>query len=269
MRRANHYTPKILFFIGASLIVTNIFGLFTSLRNQEIFEETNTHSKQDITLTEDKIHDVINQNIVDKKIYFETLNKTINKGIAHYWENEGIDKYNLRIPFYENYFLYIASYIMPKSFKKYEFLDYRRAIERGVGLCSQQSIIVSEILNEKGIKSRILGLSGHTVATAQVDDKHNQWWILDPDYGVIIPHSIDEIEKKPEIIAPYYRKHGYTDDYIINGLIGGYKKEGNILIDGVMNYSFLRYWVEKITYVLIWIFPLFLMLPAFIYRYRK
>ena len=63
--------------------------------------------------------------------------------IAHYWRDEGINKYYLRIPFWENYLLYIASYIDPEEYLKYEFYDYRRAIERGVGLCSQQAIIVS------------------------------------------------------------------------------------------------------------------------------
>ena len=43
--------------------------------------------------------------------------------------NAGINKYNLRIPFYENYLLFIASYLNPEEYLKYEFVDYRKAIE--------------------------------------------------------------------------------------------------------------------------------------------
>ena len=151
----------------------------------------------------------INQTNTDRKEYITNLNEAVHQGIAHYWRDEGINKYNLRIPFYENYLLFIASYLAPEEYLKYEFYDYRRAIERGVGLCSQQAIIVSEILLEKRIPSFIIGLSGHVVLRAQVDADRDEWWVLDPDYGVVIPHDIDIIEKNPKIIRSFYAQAGY------------------------------------------------------------
>ena len=53
MRPVIYFALRILFFIGAILILTNIFGLFTSLRNDAIFNESNNGFKEDITLTEE------------------------------------------------------------------------------------------------------------------------------------------------------------------------------------------------------------------------
>ena len=50
----------------------------------------------------------------------------------------------------------------------------------------------------------MVSLAGHMVATAQVDEKSDEWWILDADFGVVIEHNIDEIEQQPEIISSFY-----------------------------------------------------------------
>lgn len=270
MKRFIYFVSKILFLFSVALILINLLGLFIPLRNKEIFNEKDTRFKQDITLTEEQVFRAIDEDIFDKKSYVKTITQTISKGIAHYWHDEGIDKYNLRIPFYENYLLFIASYIIPKHFLKYEFMDYRRAIDRGVGLCSQHAIIIAEVLKEKGIYSRVICLSGHIVATAQVDNENNEWWVVDSDYGVVIPHSIDSIEKRTEIISPYYREHGY-DESVISKLIKIYGKEGNMLFGGkgAKNYSLLNYMLEKAAYILIWILPVLLMLPLLIYQYSN
>ena len=199
-----NFTEKILFFLGVGLFITNIAGLFISLRNELIYQE-----KAGINLTEKELYQRINKKVSDKKEYISNLNKAVKKGIAHYWRDEGIDKYNLRIPFYENYLLFIASYLDPEEYLKYEFYDYRKAIERGIGLCSQHAIIVSEILLEKNIPSFIIGLSGHVVLRAQADADRDQWWVLDPDYGVVIPYDIDIIENNPKIIRSFYTQAGY------------------------------------------------------------
>ncbi len=132
-------TEKILFCLGFCLFIINIIGLFISLRNESIYQE-----KSGIHLTEKELYHSINKTVMDKKEYITNLNEAVNQGIAHYWRDAGINKYNLRIPFYENYLLFIASYLDPEEYLKYEFYDYRRAIERGVGSCSQQAIIVMD-----------------------------------------------------------------------------------------------------------------------------
>ena len=255
---------KSSFYLGFCLFVINIIGLFISLRNESIYQEP-TGFVDDITLSEQEFYHRIKKTVIDKKEYITNLNEAVNRGIAHYWRDAGINKYNLRIPFYENYLLFIASYLEPEEYLKYEFVDYRRAIERGIGLCSQVAIIESEILKEKGIPSVIIGLSGHVVLQAQVDENNDEWWVLDPDYGVIIPHSIDFIEKNPEIIRPFYTHAGHGLKKIAN-LEKIFEKEGNLVSMeyGAKGYQIKRTREEPRFYILKWIIPCILIIPSII-----
>jgi len=264
-------TKKIISFslytIAIILIVINTIGIFMSLRNLEIYTENNTFFKNDITLTQEQLLEILDEKENSKQDFALKANDAINKGIAHYWLDEGIDKYNLRIPIFENYILFLSSYAYPVSFEKYQFIDYQKAIERGVGLCSQHSIILSEILEKNDIDSKIVGLSGHVVVMANIDKKKDLWWILDPDYGVTIKHNISQIEEKPEIITAYYSEKGYND-VEIEKLVNIYGSEGNIIHDGVLEYNNKnKYYFEKLSYVAIWVLPLILIFLAF--RLRK
>lgn len=267
VRKSMPVIRVLFFFIGIFLIIINITGLFISLRNDEIYQEENTGFKNDITITEEQLYDVINNSNIKRELYLVKLTEAVNKGIAHYWSDEGIGKYNLRIPVYENYLLYLAGIAIPRLYQKYEYVNYKKAIERGVGLCSQQAIIVSEILREKGIKSQLIGLAGHVVVAAEVDEKVNKWWVLDPDYGVVIKRNIDEIENDTRIIEDYYAKNGFSRQTIAS-LRKKYGKKGNFIstvkeYNGSINkyVSLIKYYIEYISYILIWFIPLFFMAP--------
>ena len=78
----------------------------------------------------------------------------------------------------------------------------------------QAKLLHKKLLKEKNINSKIVGLDGHVVATAQVDKMQNQWWVLDSDYGVIIPHNLREIEHNPKLISTYYSQAGYDKNKI-------------------------------------------------------
>ena len=267
-------TRKILFAVGAALMLVNVAGLFLSLRNAEITSETSTYFKDDIVLDENELWARLDSAASDKKAYARLVNETVNKGIAHYWEDEGIDTYRLRVPITENYFLWSASWIYPPVFRKYEFSHYRKAVQRGVGLCSQHAIIVSEILKDKGIEAKIVALDGHVVAAALVDEPANRWWLLDADYGVIIPHDIIQVEKDPGIIRQYYSSAGH-DAREIEKLVDIYGKQGNVVVDGVRTYDSrmpsyaMRYHLETVTYALKWIVPLLLAFPFLLGLFRK
>lgn len=259
-------TRKLMFIVGIVLFLINVMGVFIPLRNGEIYSEQDTKFQDDIILDENQLWERINSDSSDVATYVTSLNAAVNNGIAHYWSDEGIEKYNLRIPFYENYFLYIAGWIYPPVFEKYEYSHYKKAIKRGVGLCSQHAIIVSEILKDRGMQSKIVGLDGHVVATTTIDREKKQWWILDPDHGVIIPYSIDKIESDPSIITPYYSQAGY-DTKQIDELIDIFGPEGNKVVNGVREYDpriksySLRYYIESFTYIMKWLLPLLLVIP--------
>ncbi len=160
--------------------------------------------------------------------------------------------------------MYFASYVFPSRFLKYEFANYKRAIERGVGLCSQSVIVEAAVLRRRALNSGIVLLSGeHVVMQAEVSDEPDgEWWVLDPDYGVTIPYSISEIQKNPQLVADYYAKAGY-DEATVRNLVRIYGLEDITVINrrGARWYHIKKFVGEKVAYVLIWVIPVVLMAP--------
>jgi hypothetical protein len=237
-------------------------GQFTSLRNQAVYQPGLDTIDGHIPLTEQQFFEKIAVDSTDPKAYALLVNKTVHLGLIQYWADQGIDEFHLRMPVNENYILYLASYIFPDEFTKYELLDYHQAIERGVGLCSEHAIVSTAILSEKGIPASLIGLGGHVVLQAQVDPYRNEWWIFDPDYGVVIPDNIDHVEKDPKLIAPYYSSAGY-DQKTVNLLEQIYAPPENVkYTPGVAAFSPKKAVYEPLSYVLIWVIPLGLMFPG-------
>lgn len=254
------------FVVGIILLCINISGFFIPLRSPDVYL-LNANTSMGIEWTEQQVFEVIQNTSMERKLYITNVNTAIHKGMTNYWEDDGIDKYHLRVPIYENYILYFSSYIWPQNFEKYEFfMNYKKAIERGVGLCSQKSYILNDILTNNNISSYVIDMDGHVVLTALVDPKTNVWWVFDPDYGVVIQHNIGYIEKNPKIIRDYYSKEGYSNKEI--GILE--KIFGNTQINTIDLIESDKYNFEKISYFLIWIIPIFFMLPFMIlYLYKK
>jgi hypothetical protein len=255
---------KVLACFGLLLLGLNIAGLFIPLRNPDIYRDNLSFFKDDITLTEGQLwSSTVRQPGESTEAYVTRLNDAVNKGIAHYWDDQGIHKYNLRIPIYENYLLFFASYLYPSAYRKYEYCDYKKAIKRGLGLCSEHAIVLTGILKDRGIESQIVSLSGHVVAMAQVNQ--GTWWVLDSDFGVVIPHSIAQIESDPNMIRPILKQKGYSDT-VVNWMVDVYGKEGNQVFSGASEYRPRGYQIERLSYILIWILPAIMMVPFFLIR---
>jgi hypothetical protein len=257
---------KILFVLGVLLLGINIYGLFKSLRNPAIYTEENTlHNRiGDITIRYPDIKKLlIRRDHESNKDFAIRINKVVNDGFAHYWKEEGITKYNLRVPIWENYLLYIASYIDPKEYGKYEFSNYKKDLERGVGLCSSHSIVVKGVLLDNGIKAELLDVGKkHVVVRAELAG--DSAYILDPDFGVVVPYDTAAIQANPELVRDPYRnmaalyypdaKEPYTTDIMVN-IFG--KKKYVYTVDN---------WFEYFSYWAIWIIPVLLMLPLILKR---
>ena len=260
--------------IGIFLIILNLVGVFKSLRHADIYQLRND-SKFGIELTEKQFHKELKQIWRSKESDSLTavqVSNLVNRSMVHYYnpkENElqNIKKYNLRIPIYENYILFIRALNKSRNDdtglmgRRHEFLNWRKAIERGLGLCSQHAIIVSGILNEAGIQTKMIGLSGHVVATANVGD--DKWIILDPDYGVNIPFSIQEIEGNTELIEPFYLAEGYKTK-TIDELKRIFGKEGNRIVENAKVYKGKAGEVESRSYWIIWVIPIILIVLSLI-----
>ena len=98
--------------------------------------------------------------------------------------------------------MYLGSFVRPDIYKKYEYANYKKALERRMGLCSQRANIVVGILSENKINANIIGLNGHVVLRAE--DENGKWYVLDPDYGVVIPYDIYEIQNNLGLLKEYY-----------------------------------------------------------------
>lgn len=260
---------KVIFLLGVFLLGINIYGLFKSMRNPEIYTEEKTLRNRisDITIKYPDIKDsLVRKYHESNKDFAIRINKVVNDGFAHYWKEAGITKYNLRVPVWENYLLNAASFIDPKEYRRYEFSNYKKDMERGVGLCSSHSIVVKGVLLDNGIKAELLDVGKkHVVVRAELEDKLA--YILDPDFGVVVPFDTAAIHANPELVrAPYKNmaalyypdaKEPYTTDIMVD-IFG--KKKYVYTVDN---------WFEYFSYWAIWILPLLLMLPYALTFLRK
>jgi hypothetical protein len=261
--------PAILFWAGVILLSANVVGLFTSLRNPAVYTE-HTPGRRPALITEEEFYRRIDSYDGDRRAYVTTVTRAVGDALAHYWEDAGIERFHLRIPFYENYLLFLASYIYPAQYQKYEFMDYRKAVERGVGLCSECAVIEVEILKRKGIRARIVSLRQHVVVEGEVDPVNHEWWMLDPDFGVTIPHDLTAIRADPALIRPYYIAEG-RDEKTVSMLKPIFGRPPSTVFEGngAAPYAPKKTIVEQLSYIFIWVIPVVLMLPALIRAFRR
>lgn len=261
-----------VFLLGVFLLCLNVLGVFRSLGNSQILDEPVRNADiydsipsvyRDVVIinSDQLLAATARKHGESDADYITRLAMTVHQGMADYWEDEGIDRYNLRVPASENYLLFVAGYILPKWFKKYEFANYRKAVERGVGYCSQQAGVLAGILDEQGIESRIVLFTRHTVSLARVGGRQPVWWIVDPDYGVIVKHDLAEVTETPELVKPFYLNKGYTDEHVNYLVQEVYGEKSYRVAKRASGYFWLRSYYEPLSYVLIWIIPILLMLP--------
>jgi len=237
-------------------MVFNITGLFKSLRNEELYSEI-TPYKDDITIRfEDAKKQWVRGENESAKDFAARATMLINKSMAHYYRDEGIKKYNMRVPLWENYILRIKQWVTGR--KKYEFRNYKKVIERGVGICSQPCIGLKYLLNANGIEADLWDLQQHIVVGVTFYDETE--YTLDPDYGYVIPVAMSGLQKNPNLVrtayknhddvyAPHLTEHKHTED-----LVKMYTQEGNHIY-------YMRKSFEDFSYIAKWVLPFMLILP--------
>ncbi|MGV8094567.1 MAG: hypothetical protein AB2L24_22160 [Mangrovibacterium sp.] len=260
---------RIALLAGIILLMINIYGLFKTMRNPALYTEEQTlHNRiNDVTIKYPEIKALLKRKTQESNIDFAVrINKVVNDGFAHYWKREGIEKYHLRVPVWENYLLFAASYICPDRYQTYEFSNYKKNLERGVGLCSTHSTVVKGILLDNGIKAELLDVGGrHVIVRAELNDTAT--YLLDPDYGIVVPYDTAAVTANPELVrAPYSNMAAlyypdaidpYTTDFVVE--IFGHRKHV-YTIDN--RFEYFSYWA-------IWIIPFLLMLPYGVSWFRK
>ncbi len=245
-----------LFISGMVLMVFNITGLFKSLRNEELYSEI-TPYKDDITIRFEEAKKLWkrgeNESVKDFAVRATML---VNKSMAHYYRDEGIKKYNMRVPLWENYILRIKQWITGR--KKYEFRNYKKVIERGVGICSQPCIGLKYLLNANGIQADLWDLQQHIVVGVTFYDKTE--YTLDPDYGYVIPVAIRGLQENPNLVREAYKNHDgvyashVTEHKHTEDIVKMYTQEGNRIY-------YMKKPFEDFSYIAKWVLPFLLILP--------
>lgn len=257
--------------LAVVLLIINIGGLSMSLRSPALQSDSGTYFENDITLNESELSDSVQR--IDgesESEYAIRVTHVVNNGIAHTWDDQDISRYNLRVPIWENYLLYGLSYVYPKFYEKYRY-DYfaSKGMERGVGWCAQHATIVRNLLQREGIEAHLVGLKGHVVTMAFLD---GQWYILDADYGVVIPHPLSTVENNKSLVREYYN----SDDIQIREQLA-YDVEGwavDVYVDNdnevfhsgpLLGCGLKRCYIEVLSYVLKWTIPILLFFPYVLY----
>lgn len=91
-----------------------------------------------------------------------------------------------------------------------------------------------------------------------IEKANDIWHVFDPDAGVVVNHSIEQIEKNPEMIRSYY-----TDDFRVDQ----YRLANKPIYDGVKGYhGRLYFYIEILSYLFIWLLPLLLIFFSFLLK---
>lgn len=247
-----------IFGISIILLLINLSGVLIPLRGAGVYEKIEYAGKErSAGYRADEVYAQMNRNAaIDEQYpaYVQRLTQLIFDGTVHYWPESGDPAFRLRVPLRENYLIFFDQLLRGER-ANYEFCRAERAIERAASVCSQASNILADILGRNRVKAHIVGLEGHVVVRARVDNENDIWWVLDADYGVVIEHDMAAIEADPELIRPFYTDQGYSDA-VVDNLVGIYAPEGNQTID-----ENLQCEGEDHYYLLKWLLPVVGLIP--------
>jgi hypothetical protein len=156
-----------------------------------------------------------------------------------------------RVSALQNWILWLLGTVAPSRFRNLEFRNARFALERGFGLCSQAALVLADLLGRAGIRAEIAVLEGHVVVTAETAP--GRWIVLDPDYGVTIPMTLDEVRSQADVVVA----RSYGGDCgasVVARLVPAYANGYRLAPRG--GRERLRASFERLTFFLKWALPL-------------
>lgn len=254
--------------IGVLLLVTNIFGLFKSIEPNE-FDPAELRFSRDSSYSYQKALSDIQKRPEESNFEFaDRVTSNISRRLTHieWLAISDTSKYNQLIPIWENYLLYfMGKYSGIPEYKKYHFANYKRSLKRGIGVCGDASMILSQVLNKHQIENTILTYPGHVIVSANISGEEK---LFDPDFGVTIPTNTAELVEKPNLVKTFYKERGYpTEDS--DWLSSTYATGKFTRWDGVSHFITKKYYFEKFAYAVKWPLPILMMAIPIIFFIRK
>jgi len=190
--------------------------------------------------------------------FAEAANQVVNQSLIHIdWQKVNPVEYRQLVPIWENYFLWaIGRFSGLPQFERYHYADYERNIKRGIGICGDASTILSSVLDQHQIPNRIVSFGGHVIVEYEREDGRSQ--LLDPDFGISLVLTLEELLARPELVRNRYLAAGYSDTEVAD-LISIYKTDF-ALFDNTYHFMTLRYVFENVSYIAKWTVPLLIIL---------
>lgn len=197
----------------------------------------------------------------------EQANNVVHQSLVHVkWTDVDPVAYRQLVPPWENVYLWaVGRFSGLPQFERYHYADYRRSIERGIGICGDASIVLSSVLERYNVESDIISFRGHVIV--EYENPKGQKLLLDPDFGVVINRSLDELKADPDIARPLYLEAGYGAQEV-DDLVSIFSKD-YATFDDTYDFMAKRYLFEKTTYILKWLLPPLLILPAIVLWFRR
>ncbi|MFZ8198281.1 hypothetical protein [Alteromonas portus] len=252
------------FLVGLTLFGLNLYGLTKSLRPEGLNPEVLRFSQNDLTLSKNEFFsDSLRLNSESDYEYATRLTYVISNGMAHvHWERFEPSVFHQTVPVWENFILFLmGKYSGIPEFERYHFTIPEKSIERGVGLCGDASMLLSELLNREEIENSIITIPGHVMVQVTIDGKKT---LLDPDFGVVLQQDVESYLADPNLLETEYNLSGFKgngEKVVSKGIQSG-KVE---FWAGTKHFVTKKYYFERVSYFLIWLIPIFLLLlPLFI-----
>ncbi len=260
--RTNPYTyiAVVLMTLGLGLFSVNIYGLFKDVRPSVFFDDE-LRFENDITLTREETFTAIErvEGETDKE-YAARITKVNGSGLAQiHWRRYDTKKFNQLVPIWENYFLYfMGRFSGIPEYERYHFANYEKSLNRGIGICGDASMIMSQLLDRQGIPNQLLTFPGHVILTATFEN--GEELTFDPDFGVSLNFSPVALQSTPDIAGEAYANAGYphSDVITMNKIYDNSFKRW----DGVSHFITKKYYFEIVAYWLKWPFPIAIILLA-------
>jgi hypothetical protein len=196
-----------------------------------------------------------------KQSLAEEAAHVVNLSLIHVdWMRVQPAEYRQLIPVWENYFLYwLGRFSGLPQFERYHYANYQRNIQRGIGICGDASTVLSSILDRYGVINTIVSFERHVIV--EYKDDNGDKYLLDPDFGILLGVSLEQLVERPERVAELYLNAGYSQrevDFLLAVFSENYTVYNN-------TYSFMskRYLFERVSYAAKWIVPVLLIVLAF------
>jgi hypothetical protein len=252
---------KLKFFfgvIGVAILLLNLYGLTQSLRPQNIDANQLRFGNVDVTLSAQEYKSGILRGPIESDYeYANRLTTVIAAGTAHiHWEDYDPALFNQLIPAWENWILYLMGHVSGiPEFQRYHFVNIEKSIERGIGICGDVSMLMTQLLERNNIEASLITFPGHVLVSAQIDGRDR---LFDPDFGVSLPYSAEEVGRNLSSATEFYTRAGYTANdkqFFLNSFSKPFRKW-----DGPKEFITNKYYFEKASYWAIWIIPFILIM---------